>query len=147
MRKHAGYCAGGTRSPPRLVDRDRNDGEIARYRIPFLRSLLSKSRFRAQGGFGNLIALPLQGDARQKGNSVFVGHDLEPYADQWAYLGGLQRIAREDIERIIECASAAGRILAVRLPLEDEDEEPWFQPPSRRKKVPQGLEILPPYRR
>jgi len=95
------------------------------------------------GGFGNLIALPLQGAARQKGNSVFVGRDLESYPDQRAYLGGLQRMLREDVERIIERASAAGPVLAVRLPLEDEDEEPWLQPPSRRKEIPHGSEIRP----
>jgi hypothetical protein len=95
------------------------------------------------GGFGNLIALPLQGAARQKGNSVFVGRDLESYPDQWAYLGGLQRMLREDVERIIERASAAGPVLAVRLPLEDEDEEPWLQPPSPRKEIPHGSEIRP----
>lgn len=38
------------------------------------------------GGFGNLIALPLQGQARKKGNSVFVDEDFVPYPDQWAYL-------------------------------------------------------------
>jgi len=37
-------------------------------------------------GFGNLIALPLQHDARQHGNTVFLDADLEPYRDQWAYL-------------------------------------------------------------
>lgn len=34
------------------------------------------------GGFGNLIALPLQRKARENGNSVFVDGDLRPYDDQ-----------------------------------------------------------------
>ncbi|MGX7876797.1 TOTE conflict system archaeo-eukaryotic primase domain-containing protein [Mesorhizobium sp. ORM6] len=34
------------------------------------------------GGFGNLIALPLQRKAREIGNSVFVDKDLQPYDDQ-----------------------------------------------------------------
>ena len=38
------------------------------------------------GGFGNLIALPLQRRARENGNSVFVDEDLQPYDDQWAFL-------------------------------------------------------------
>jgi hypothetical protein len=33
------------------------------------------------GGFGNLIALPLQSESRQHGNSVFVDDDLRPYED------------------------------------------------------------------
>jgi len=36
-----------------------------------------------KGGFGNLIALPLQKEARQRGCSVFVDNDLKPYPDQW----------------------------------------------------------------
>jgi hypothetical protein len=32
------------------------------------------------GGFGNLIALPLQRRARDRGNSVFVDDDLKPLA-------------------------------------------------------------------
>lgn len=36
------------------------------------------------GGFGNLIALPLQGQARKKGNSLFVDEMFHPYPDQWA---------------------------------------------------------------
>ena len=39
-----------------------------------------------QGGFGNLIALPLQKEPRKKGNSVFVDEQFEPHADQWAFL-------------------------------------------------------------
>ena len=38
------------------------------------------------GGFGNLIALPLQHEARQHGNTVFVDDGLEPPDDQWDYL-------------------------------------------------------------
>ena len=38
------------------------------------------------GGFGNLIALPLQRRAREHGNSVFIDEDLRPYDDQWAFL-------------------------------------------------------------
>jgi len=37
-----------------------------------------------KGGFGNLIALPLQKEARKGGNSEFVDGDFESYADQWA---------------------------------------------------------------
>ena len=38
------------------------------------------------GGFGNLIALPLQNGPRQNNNSVFVDDELRPYDDQWLYL-------------------------------------------------------------
>ena len=45
------------------------------------------------GGFGNLIALPLQKARRAEGGSVFVDHQFEPYADQWDYLARLQPFA------------------------------------------------------
>ena len=43
-----------------------------------------------EGGFGNLVALPLQGKARKEGNSVFVDENFIPYKDQWEYLLSVQ---------------------------------------------------------
>jgi hypothetical protein len=45
------------------------------------------------GGFGNLIALPLQRAARSHGNTEFLDDGLVPFRDQWSYLSRLQRIA------------------------------------------------------
>jgi hypothetical protein len=39
-----------------------------------------------KGGFGNLIALPLQKVPRENGGSVFVDDALRPFPDQWAFL-------------------------------------------------------------
>jgi hypothetical protein len=52
------------------------------------------------GGFGNLIALPLQHARRAEGCTVFLGEDLEPYPDQWVHLAGVQRLAAEQAEQI-----------------------------------------------
>ena len=84
------------------------------------------------GGFGNLIALPLQSGPRQHGNSIFVDDELRPYEDQWAFLATVRRMSRAEVDAIVERASDAGRILGVRLPLDDDDAEPWTAPPSRR---------------
>ena len=46
-----------------------------------------------RGGFGNLIALPLQYEPRQAGNSVFLNENFQPYPYQWACLASLTRIA------------------------------------------------------
>jgi superfamily II DNA or RNA helicase len=54
-----------------------------------------------KGGFGNLIALPLQGLARLKGNSVFIDGDFIPYSDQWAYLSSIQRLSKEQIDEAL----------------------------------------------
>ena len=73
------------------------------------------------GGFGNLIALPLQSGPRQNNNSVFVDEELRPHDDQWAYLSSLRRMSRAEVASLVEQASAAGRIVGVRLPLDDDD--------------------------
>lgn len=53
------------------------------------------------GGFGNLVALPLQGKARKNGNSVFVDDDFEPFADQWAYLQEMKKMSFSEVEKLI----------------------------------------------
>ena len=89
------------------------------------------------GGFGNLIALPLQYGPRQKGNSVFVDDDLRPYDDQWAFLAALRRMSRAEVTHLVDQASAAGRIVGVRLPVDQDDEEPWLAPlPGRKTEQP-----------
>jgi superfamily II DNA or RNA helicase len=85
------------------------------------------------GGFGNLIALPLQTEPRQHANSVFIDDDLRPYDDQWAFLSSMRRMSRAEVATLVAQASAAGRIVGVRLPLDDDDEAPWTAPPSRRR--------------
>jgi hypothetical protein len=59
------------------------------------------------GGFGNLIALPLQNAARRNGNSVFVDDDFQPYDDQWAFLASVRRMTRAAVTVLIEQAAAS----------------------------------------
>ena len=89
-----------------------------------------------QGGFGNLIALPLQKGPRETGSSVFVDEDLEPYSDQWEYLAGMRKVACGELERIVGAAERTDRVVGVRFALMSEDETPWMAPPSRRRKEP-----------
>jgi hypothetical protein len=88
------------------------------------------------GGFGNLIALPLQHRPRETGNSAFLDDDFHPYNDQWAHLSTVRRLSRGDLMSIVAEAAAAGEIIGVRLPSTGEDDEPWAAPPSRRGKEP-----------
>ncbi len=53
-----------------------------------------------RGGFGNLIALPLQYEPRQDGNTVFVDDGFHPYPDQWAFLASICRIDPGRVEGI-----------------------------------------------
>ncbi|MDL2322846.1 DEAD/DEAH box helicase family protein [Bacteroidales bacterium OttesenSCG-928-A17] len=57
--------------------------------------------FMPKGGFGNLIALPLQGGARLNGNSEFVDETFDSYPDQWAYLDSIRKINRTKIEHLL----------------------------------------------
>lgn len=88
------------------------------------------------GGFGNLIALPLQSRPRENGNSIFLDDDFRPYEDQWAYLSTIGRLSRGELTSIVAEAAATGRIIGVRLPATEEDDEPWAALPSRRNKEP-----------
>ncbi|EIO4076228.1 DEAD/DEAH box helicase [Vibrio vulnificus] len=54
------------------------------------------------GGIGNLIALPLQKQARANGNSVFVDQSFTPYSDQWEMLASMGRLSIEKIELLLE---------------------------------------------
>lgn len=54
-----------------------------------------------EGGFGNLIALPLQGKARRMNNSVFVDDDFLPYQDQWAYLYQVKKVCEDFVDALL----------------------------------------------
>ena len=54
-----------------------------------------------EGGFGNLVALPLQGQARRKQNSVFVDNDFLVYKDQWAFLYNLKKTQESTIDQLL----------------------------------------------
>jgi superfamily II DNA or RNA helicase len=95
------------------------------------------------GGFGNLIALPLQHGPRLAGNSAFLDANFEPHADQWAFLSTLRRMTLTEVMAIAEEAARQGRVMGVRLPLDDEEDEPWAAPPSRRKLEPPIAGLLP----
>jgi superfamily II DNA or RNA helicase len=102
-----------------------------------------------RGGFGNLIALPLQKQPRGRGNSVFVDAQLAPYPDQWAFLSTVQKIARSQLERLVLEAERRGRVVGVRVPYDEEDDRPWTAPPGRQRKdppivgeVPDSLELI-----
>ncbi len=95
------------------------------------------------GGFGNLIALPLEHGARQSGNSLFIDERFEPWPDQWAFLSSLRRVSLAEASVIVDEASRQGRVLGLRLPIDDEDEEPWTAPPSLHRPLTRMAAPLP----
>ncbi|MFG6441479.1 TOTE conflict system archaeo-eukaryotic primase domain-containing protein [Roseateles sp. LKC17W] len=78
-----------------------------------------------KGGFGNLIALPLQKWPREQACSVFVDADLRPYPDQWAYLSSIQTMAGHDIEPTILRAAGGVHPLDVAFIDEEDLARPW----------------------
>ena len=104
-----------------------------------------------KGGFGNLIALPLQWVPRQNGNSVFVDGNMCPYPDQWRVLTSVQRVPADQVEWIVNDATRRGQVLGVRISLTDDgsDGEPWNLLLSKRKAeapiqgpFPEGVEVV-----
>jgi superfamily II DNA or RNA helicase len=92
-----------------------------------------------RGGFGNLIALPLQRAARAAGNTEFLDGSFNPHPDQWAFLARIPRIAAETANQVAREALRRGRVLGVRFAGVKDDEAPWSSPPSfarERVEVP-----------
>jgi len=86
------------------------------------------------GGFGNLIALPLQKIPRRADKSVFVDDVLNPFPDQWRYLASIPRMEPLVVERLVRSLERNGNVIGVRMSLADNEsgEDPWLLPPSRR---------------
>lgn len=97
-----------------------------------------------QGGFGNLIALPLQKVSRNRGNSLFLDEDFEPFSDQWAFLSSLRRLDRATVEELTSAADRTGRVIGVRLfPVDADEAQPWLASPSRLRKELRSIGAIP----
>jgi superfamily II DNA or RNA helicase len=88
-----------------------------------------------KGGFGNLIALPLQKVPRENGGSVFVDDDLRPYPDQWSFLASVQPMAPHDIEPTILRATGGAHPLDVTFITEEDQQEPWKRTAPARQRL------------
>jgi len=99
-----------------------------------------------KGGFGNLIALPLQKRPREQGNSVFLDEMFQPHPDQWKFLESVQKMPIDQVARITSAIAPQGNPIGVHLylPDEDESEAPWLWRPSRKRKEKQIAGPLPP---
>ena len=87
-----------------------------------------------KGGFGNLIALPLQKKPREAGHSVFVDDDLRVYPDQWAFLGSIESMAPQDIESAILRATGPMHPLDVTFIDEEDLATPWKRRPRTKDR-------------
>jgi superfamily II DNA or RNA helicase len=100
-----------------------------------------------RGGFGNLIALPLQRPPRETGNTVFVDRAFRPWPEQWAFLAGVKHIEVAFVHALAEEASRRGQVIGVRTSDASHEDAlaPWTRPPSgRARKAPiaSGLPVV-----
>lgn len=96
-----------------------------------------------KGGFGNLIALPLQKKARENGNSVFIDENFHPYEDQWGFLAGIRKLSESEISILITELCNGNELGPLKTDSEDEM-KPWE--PSRikwsRYDFPESVEVV-----
>lgn len=81
-----------------------------------------------KGGFGNLIALPLQKQPRDHRRSVFVDDHFEPYPDQWTFLASIRPLSRTELEDAILQVSGGRHPLDVAFSVAEDDSKPWQRP-------------------
>lgn len=95
-----------------------------------------------EGGFGNLVALPLQGQARKQGNSVFADDDFEPYPDQWAYLQRIQKLPENQVDEILRLHGNVPALGNLSTTSESKPWEPPTPPAIERSDFPERLTIV-----
>ena len=81
----------------------------------------------SKGGIGNLIALPLQGQALKEGNSAFVDENWNAYPDQWKILLSKPKLSKDFIEeKLKEWKSfATNQAIEINEIWEQDREKPW----------------------
>lgn len=95
-----------------------------------------------KGGFGNLVALPLQGKARKIGNSIFVDENLRPYDDQWKYLATVRKLDKNSVDKFIQMFCKNGDLGEL---ISDAGVPPWStqkQIKFSTEKIPESIEIV-----
>jgi len=81
--------------------------------------------FMPKGGFGNLIALPLQGGSRKERNSEFVDKNFQSYSDQWAYLSSIRKMKSVEIDSLLSqlcIGNGLGELANIK---NNEEVKPW----------------------
>lgn len=97
-----------------------------------------------KGGFGSLIALPLQKAPAEKGNSLFLDSNLIPSPDQWAYLSNVKRMTSKEVQTFVAEAIKTKDIMGISISQTDEDDKPWKRSLSNERKIERLTCKLPP---
>ena len=103
-----------------------------------------------QGGYGNLIALPLQGLRRKHGNSTFIDENFNPVNDPWEILENIKMLSIKQVSAFINQFSKTSSLLDI-TDHDDtlSDEKPWEQssipieyPVIDQANLPQNIELI-----
>ncbi|MFA9558484.1 DEAD/DEAH box helicase family protein [Evansella sp. AB-rgal1] len=89
-----------------------------------------------QGGFGNLIALPLQKHAKMRGNSVFVNDSFVEFENQWQYLSSIKKISEKVVKQIVSNFSEEESFIKIK-----EKVENFSVPEEITVELNHGIEI------
>ncbi len=96
-----------------------------------------------EGGFGNLIALPLQYQARQQGNSQFVDIELIPHSNQWGFLGNLKTLSSKEVNELLIILTPNSQIPSERIAIDTRP--PWEQgakiKPTKIENCPEQITV------
>lgn len=104
--------------------------------------LFPNQDYLPEGGLGNLVALPLQGQARKLGNSVFVDEDFVAFKDQWSYLQQIVKITENEVDTLLQ---KKGILTEMGDLSTTSDSTPWKIPevqPFTRYDFPRSLTII-----
>lgn len=100
--------------------------------------LFPNQDYMPKGGYGNLIALPLQRQAVENGNSVFVDDTFKMYSSQTAVLQNIVRYSRSEILDVLKLFPDVVLQEVNNKELAEEDRTlPWEK--KKEEKVPTDL--------
>lgn len=91
----------------------------------------------SKGGIGNLIALPLQGQALKEGNSAFVDENWNAYPDQWKILLSKPKLSKDFIEKKLKewKSFATNQAIEINEVWEQDGEKPWDKNRGNREML------------
>ena len=107
-----------------LLDKGAETVNMTSFR--FYDRMLPAQDYLEDGELGNLIALPLQGQAMNNGNSAFIDENWNAYPDQWGTLLSMQRLSESKLEELLQLWN---------IPMEETDVEDVAGTPKQSARV------------
>ncbi len=105
-----------------------------------LAKILSNQDTMHEGGLGNLVALPLQGNARKHDNSVFVDEDFEPHPDQWEFLLNVGKLSEQVLEDLLKRTASIQSLGELS---KTSESKPWEVPlPTKIERTDFSSEVI-----